>query len=191
MIEQENKAVLSRRRVELIEASQKPSISHAERSRLQNELSVVNAKLKAINIAEAAQLRQAANQRKIAGLEEAQANAERAAARAQARAQANGNGQAHHDEDPDDDAAEDDDPGQTAAIDGWIDAVLLRGDVEFTRTSAGKITIVDAPFGGQVIQLLGTLIDGIYAAARGQELPDLPTPAPKAPKKPAGKPKKR
>jgi hypothetical protein len=180
----EDKDTLATKRAELIEASQKPSIPHAERSRLQNELSIVNAKLKAINIAEAAQLRQAAHQRKIAGLEEAKANAARAAERAQPKT--NGNARAPRDEEND----EDDDPGQTAAIDGWIDAVLLRHDVEFSRSPEGTLAVKDTPE-ADVWALVGVLVDAVYAAARGQELPDLPTPARKAQKKVGAKPKKR
>jgi hypothetical protein len=95
-----------------------------------------------------------------------------------------------HDDDDDDDDADDDDEGQTAAIDGWIDALLLRHDIEFARTRIG-ITIDVPP---KLVAVIGALIDGIYAAARGQELPELPpaVPKPAKPTKPTkAKPKKR
>lgn len=164
MIDQEDKVSLARRRAELVEtlATQLPI---EERVRIQGALSLINAKIKAINTTSAAQQKAAADRRKVAGLAEAQANAVRARARV--------NGTAAPEEDP---QGKDDDPGQTEAIDAWIDAVLLRHDVEFTRSRVGKLTIDVAPKWGT--NVIGALIEGIYAAARGQELPDLPSVAP-------------
>ena len=173
MIEEEDKVSLTRKRAELVESLATPLPLEA-RVRSQGELSVINAKIKALNTTSAAQLKAAADRRKALGLAEAQANAARARARL--------NGTVAPEEDP---GNEDDDPGQTEAIDGWIDALLLRHDIEFTRSRAGKLTIDVAPKWANVF---GALIEGVYAAARGQELPDLPIAAPKAPK---AKPKKR
>ena len=170
MIEEEDKVSLTRKRVELVERLAAASPPE-ELIRIQGELRVINAKIKAINTTAAAQLKAAADRRKVAGMAEAQANAARASAKV--------NGTVAPEEDP---GNEDDDPGQTEAIDGWIDAVLLRHDVEFTRSRTGKLTLVAAP------KVIEALIDGVYAAARGQELPDLP---PATPKKPRPKPKKR
>lgn len=163
----EDKVSLARSRAELIEGLKAVSLSTEERVRLQGELSITNAKIKALNTTEAAQLKAAADRRKIAGLTEAQINA------ARARTKINGSTL------PEDDESEDDDPGQTAAIDGWIDAVLLRNDVDFARSPIGKLTLLVDPKWAAVF---GMLIDGIYAAARGQELPDLPSAPPKAQK---------
>lgn len=168
MIE-EDKVTLMRTRAELIE-SLAARLSNDDRVRTQTELSVVNAKIKALNTIEAARLKAAADRRKAAGLAEAQANA--------ARARINGPRV--------DDLPEEAPPGQTEVIDGWIDAVLLRHDIDFTRTRAGTLTIDGA---AKWASVLGMLIDGIYATARGQELPPLPNPEPK-PTKPA-KPRKR
>ena len=173
MIE-EDKVSLTRQRVELVESLATP-LPPEERVRIQGEISVLNAKLKALNTTSAAQLKATADRRKAAGLAEARANATRARARI--------NGGAVIDDEP-----EDDDPGQTEAIDGWIDAILLRHDVEFTRSSTGKLTIDVAPKWGKWADVIRALIEGVYAAARGQELPDLPRAAPKAAK---AKPKKR
>ena len=137
-----------------------------ERERVQGALAAINAQIKALNTTEAARLKAAADRRKAVGLAEAQANADRA------RVKIGGTPEPE-------DAPEDDDPGQTSAIDGWIDAVLLRHDVTFTRARDGKLTIHDAP----CAPVLGMLVDGIYATARGQELPDLPILPKKAPKK--------
>jgi len=182
MIE-EDKVTLTRTRAELVEslAGQLPT---AERVRIQGELSLVNAKIKALNTIQAAQLKATADQRKIAGLTEAQANAARAAAR---RGLIVPSTSAPIGDDADDD------PGQTAAIDGWIDAALLRNDVDFTRDARGRVTLTSDPSRPHVPQKLAVtielLINGIYATTRGQELPDLPSPPPKAPN-PAKVPKK-
>jgi len=173
VIEEEDKVSLTRKRVELVESLATP-LPPEEHVRVQGEISVINAKIKALNTMAAVRLKVTADRRKALGLAEAQANAARARARV--------NGTVAPEEDP---GNEDDDPGQTEAIDGWIDAILLRHDVEFTRSRAGKLTIDVAPKWANVF---GTLIEGVYAAARGQELPDLPSAAPKAPK---AKPKKR
>jgi len=175
MIEEEDKVSLAHKRAELIEALAATTLP-TKLIRIQGELRVINAKIKAINTTAAAQLKAAADRRKVVGLTEFQANTTRALGKVSGRM-------------PQDNAVPDlevdDDPGQTGAIDGWIDAVLIRNDVEFTRSRAGKITIdVTSKWTG----VISTLIDGIYAAARGQELPDLPAIAPKAQRP---KPKKR
>ena len=189
MIE-EDKVTLTRTRAELVDRLATAQLLPPDRVRIQGELSIINAKIKALNTTEAAMNKAAADQRKIAGLAEAQANAQRAVARAQAKHGApstppkfqgpgvlhGGHNGGHAFGSQGDD---DDDPGQTVAIDGWIDAVLLRHDVPFTRSRAGKLSIVGSPGWAPVI---GMLIDGIYAAARGQELPDLPRDEPKNPK---------
>ncbi|HSX22416.1 MAG TPA: hypothetical protein VLE97_06525 [Gaiellaceae bacterium] len=194
----EDKVQLTRQRAELIEklSTQIPTDT---RVRIQGELALINAKIKAINTTTAAKLKADADRRRVAGLAEAQANAARARANAGLSV---GLDFEHHFRD---DLAcpacgtdssvgcvagagsEDDDPGQTSAIDSWIDAVLLRHDVEFTRSRGGKLTLPAAP------AVLLVLIDGIYAAARGQELPDLPATPAKAEKPPkaAAKQKKR
>lgn len=161
---EEDKVALAHKRAELVEILKAP-LPNEERVRIQGELSIINAKIKAINTTAAAQLKADADRRKVASLAAAQTNI------AAARARVNGTFTP--------DPQEDDDPSQTEAIDGWIDAVLLRHDVEFTRSRDGKLTLDVTPKWAQV---LGTLIDGIYAAARGQELPDLPSAAPKAAK---------
>ncbi len=209
MIE-EDKVTLMRTRAELVEQLAAQLAPH-DRIRIQGELSIVNAKIKAINTTEAAQLKAAADRRKVAGLAEAQANAGRAIARVQAKHGGSwpssppgtpGHGDPINkqsvrdrqatpgDDGPDDD---DDDPGQTRAIDGWIDAVLLRHDVDFTRDARGGLMLTSDPSRPHVPQNLAAVIEvlvtGIYAAARGQELPDLPiAPAQKNPK--AAKPPK-
>ena len=176
MTEHDDKVTLTRKRAELID-SLKPTLSPEERVRIQGELSLVNARIKAINTISAAQDKAAADRKRIAGLAEANANAARARAHA---------GLVHHYRDnlacpacgTDSTVGcivgshdDDDDPGQTSAIDSWIDAVLLRHDVDFTRSPEGDLSLDVAPKWAAVI---GTLVDGVYAAARGQELPDLP-----------------
>lgn len=160
-IDQEDKVELSRKRAELVELSLQP-LPAEERVRVQGELSVINAKIKALNTMAAARLKADADRRKAVGLAEAQANA--------ARARAKIHGTAAQD-DPEDEP-EDNDPGQTAAIDGWIDAMLLRNDVDFTRSADGTLSLDVAPKWAVVI---GMLVEGLYAAARGGELPDLPS----------------
>ena len=169
----EDKVSLARKRAELIEGLKRVPLSTEDRVRLQGELSITNAKIKALNTTEAAQLKAAADRRKVAGLAEAQANTARARAHAGLY------------DTPND---EDDDPGQTAAIDGWIDAVLLRHDVDFSRGATGALRLTSDPSRPHVPQNLAAaielLVTGLYAAARGKELPDLPRAAPKAPKAP-------
>jgi len=187
----EDKVALSRKRAELVENLATP-LSTEARVCVQGELSVVNAKIKVLNTTAAAQLKAAADRRKVAGLTEAQANAERA------RSKINGGGNEPEDE------TEDDDPGQTAAIDGWIDAALLRHDVDFVRDAKGRLMLTNdpkrsAPMPQKLAATIELLVAGIYAAARGQELPDLPSPtaegratyAPKPKAAPKAKPKKR
>lgn len=157
-IHQEDKVELSRKRAELVELSLQP-LPPEERVRIQGELSVINAKIKALNTLAAAKLKADADRRKALGLAEARAGL------ARARAKIHGGG-------PNEDEPEDDDPGQTAAIDGWVDAMLLRNDVDFTRSEDGTLSLDVAPKWAIVI---GMLIEGLYAAARGGELPDLPS----------------
>jgi hypothetical protein len=195
MIE-EDKAALSRLRADLVESLTAP-LSNEDRVRVQGELSVVNARIKALNTTEAARLKAAADRRRAAGLAEAQGNAARAAIKSPGSWPSSAPGESGFGDPinkrsirdragtPGDDD-EDDDPGQTAAIDGWIDAVLVRHDVDFTRSRAGTLAINADPKWATV---LWTLIDGIYAATRGQELPPLPSTAPRPPK--SAKPKKR
>lgn len=177
------KQALKDKRVALIKRLEKP-MSPDERERLQGDLRLVNAQLKALHTTEAAQLKAAADRRKAAGMAEQHANTQRAIERAKAKV----NGDTTPDEN---EADEDDDPGQTATIDGWIDALLLRNDVDFTRSKDGALSLeVDAKWAA----VIGTLIDGVYAAARGQELPELPSAelrAVKAAKMSKTKPKKR
>jgi len=179
----EDKVSLARKRVELVERLNTP-LSTEDLVRLQSELSITNAKIKALNTTEAARLKAAADRRKVAGLVEAQANTARARANA-----------GLHNETPND-GNDDDDPGQTAAIDGWIDAVLLRHDVEFTRDAKGALMVTNdpkrrAPMEQPLAAAIELLVTGVYAAARGQELPELPqAPARVRPAK-APKPKKR
>lgn len=185
----EDKVSLARKRAELIEklnSTQSPE----RRLHLQGELSITNAKIKALNTTEAAQLKAAADRRKVAGLAEAQANTARARANA-----------GLYVEPPID--VEDDDPGQTAAIDSWIDAVLLRHDIEFSRDAQGRLMVTNdpqrrAPMESNLAAAIELLVTGVYAGARGQELPDLPStpaskPTPAKPPKttPAPKSKKR
>ena len=75
---------------------------------------------------------------------------------------------------------EDDDPGQTAAIDAWIIAVFRRGGVKVHRASDGNLDILDAP--AKWVAITDALCAGIHAAARGEELPEI-TAAPKERKK--------
>lgn len=160
MIALEDKVTLSHRRAELV-TSLTGTLSVEDRVRIQGELSLINAKIKAQNTMQAAQLKATADQRKVAGLAEAQANAARARARA--------NGTPPHNEPEPEEA--DEDPDQTAVIDAWIDAVLLRHDVDFTRSGTDELTLDIPPKWAAVLEVL---ITGIYAASRGQELPELP-----------------
>jgi hypothetical protein len=180
----EDKVSLARKRAELVESlAPHRQLPPEERVCLQGDLSVINAKIKALNTTEAARAKAAADRRKVAGLTEAQANASRAKAKI--------NGSVLHEDEP-----EDDDPGQTAAIDGWIDAVLLRHDVEFARDAKGRLMVTSdpkrqAPMPQNLAAAIELLVTGVYAAARGQELPELPSmPSPPKPSK-APKPKKR
>ncbi len=197
MIE-EDKLTLTTKRAELV-GSLATQLPLEDRVRIQGELSIVNAKIKALNTTEAAMNKAAADRRKVVGLAEAQANAARAVARAKHGSWPSSapgepgfgdpinrksiNGRSPPEDEGDDG---DDDPGQTTAIDAWIDAVLLRHDVNFTRSRAGKLAIVSSPgqHGEAWSSVIGMLVDAIYATARGQELPDLPSPPKKAPKKP-------
>lgn len=177
----EDKKALTQQRVSLIE-SLAGTLAPSDRVRIQGELSLINAKIKALNTTQAAKLKAAADQRKVAGLAEAQANAVRASARAQAKINRSSPGPEIDDSEeagagPIED---DDDLGQTAAIDGWIDAVLLRHDVDFKRDRDGELSLnVPKKWAG----VLKMLLAGITAAALGQELPELPNvPPPAAPR---------
>jgi len=174
----EDKPTLAAKRAALIQRLARASVE--DQLVLQAELRIVNAQIKALNTAEAARLKAEADRRKLAGMVEARNNA------ARARAKLSGGSV------PESDVAIDDDPGQTTAIDGWIDAVLLRHDIEFTRSERG-LAIVDADIPQKVINAIELLISGINAAARGQELPDLPREARAVskPQKPSKSGKKR
>ena len=221
---EEDKVTLTRTRAELIE-SLGPA-SPADRVRIQGELSIINAKIKALNTMEAATNKIAADQRKAAGLAEAQMNAQRAVARAQAkhgtpassaprrvgssveasitngRRTFAGPGVLHGGADGghafwSDGDDGDDDPGQTSVIAGWVDAVLLRHDVDFTRNAEGDLFLTSdrSQLPKNLFDTIDMLIAGLYAAARGDELPDLPalpketSKAPKASTKPSKSPK--
>lgn len=75
---------------------------------------------------------------------------------------------------------EDDDPGQTVAIGAWIDAVLKRGGVKTRRDRDGNLDLTGAP--AKWVAIVEALCSGIYAAVRGQELPEV-TVAPKEKRK--------
>jgi hypothetical protein len=164
----EDKVTLQRKRAELVEKLTKP-LSPEKRVIIQGDLSIINAKIKALNTTSAAQLKAEADRRRIKGLTEAQANAARARAKL-------GDDQEVENK-PE---IEDDDPAQTAAIDAWIIAVLQRGGVKVHRANDGNLDILDAP--AKWIGIIDALCAGIFAAARGQELPEI-TEAPKARKK--------
>ena len=183
MIE-EDKASLTYKRVKLIEALTTP-LSPEDRVHAQGELSVLNAKIKALNMTEAARLKAAATIRRSAGVAEAQANA----ARARARAQGGPSPERPETPAPGVPGEEDETLEPFAPIDSWIDAVLLRHDIDFTRAHDGKLTIHLPP---KWAAIFDTFIDGLYAATQGRELPMLPRDAPKAKKAPkTPKPKKR
>jgi hypothetical protein len=170
VIEEEDKGALTRRRVELVGSLTTP-LSVEDRIRIQEELRIINAKIKALNTTEAAQLKAAADRKRVAGMVEARANAARAQAKQRSRPSS-------APDEPDDD--DDDDPGQIAAIDAWIDAVLKRGGVKVHRASDGNLDLLDAP--AKWVAIVDALCSGIYAAARGQELPEVTT-APKEKRK--------
>ena len=123
----DDKITLVRRRAELVESLAAP-LPPEERVRVQGELSVVNAQIKALNTTEAARLKAEADRRRATGLAEAKANAARARGRSQPPAE----------------TETDDDPGQVAAIDDWIVAVLRRGGVKVHRASDGNLDVLDA-----------------------------------------------
>lgn len=173
MTVQENKVSLSHQRAELITHLTR-ALSPEVRIDIQGKLSVINAKLKALNTMQAAQLKTLADQRRIAGRAEAQANAARTGARI------------HDVSEPDAANESDEDLDPAATLDAWIDAVLLRHDVDFTRSPTGEITF-SPPL--EQVTVLKILVAGIYALSRGEELPELPSAVPR-PKK-ASKSKKR
>lgn len=153
----EDKVLLARKRAELIEGLNSAPLSTEDRVCLQGELSITNAKIKALNTTEAARLKATADRRKVAGLVEAQANTARARANA-----------GLHDETPSD-GDDDDDPAQTAAIDAWITTVLADSGVKVRRTRDG-LDFGDIP--AKWLVVLQRLRTGIHAAARGEELPE-------------------
>lgn len=166
---EEDKVALSRARAELVESLATP-LSVEERVRVQGELSIINAKIKALNTTEAARLKAEADRRKAAGLAEARANA------ARAKANLNGGDTA---EGADEDANEGDDPGQAAAIDAWIIAVLRRGGMKVRRARDGALDLIDAP--AKWVAIFDALCAGIHAVARGEELPEVAAAKPKTP----------
>ena len=169
----EDKISLARKRAELIEGLNSALLSTEDRVRLQGELSITNATIKALNTTEAARLKAAADRRKVAGLAEAQANTARARAHV-----------GLHDETPSDG---DDDPAQTAAIDAWITTVLADSGIKVRRTRDG-LDFGDIP--AKWLVVLQRLRAGIHAAARGQELPEA-EPEPEPQKPPPGTPKSK
>ena len=174
----EDKVSLAQQRAELIEKLGSNKLSPVDRARFQGDLTVINAKIKAQNTTQAAQLKAAADRRKAAGLAEAQANAARARANA---------GLAPAATSADDDSNDDDnDPGQAAAIDAWIATVLGDSGVKVRRTRDG-LDFGDVP--AKWLVVLQRLRAGLHAAARGQELPEA-EPEPEA-TPPPPKPKKR
>lgn len=178
-MDHENKETLTLQRAQLITHLAGP-LPVEDRVRLQGALSIINAKIKALNTLQAAQLKVVADQRRAAGRAEARANAARALAKP------------HGGPLPTATAAseEDGDSNPSDAIDAWIDSVLLRHDVPFTRSPANKL-VLEAPQKWQ--DLLEMLITGLYAASHDQALPELPTIAPRATapsSKRATKPKK-
>jgi hypothetical protein len=113
-VTEESKPELARKRAELVEilANARP-LPPEDRRRFQDELSIINAKIKALNTSEAIKLKATADQRKAAGMAEARANAARARANAGLSVE-----------------EEDDDPGQTKAINAWIiDVLQHQGDL--------------------------------------------------------------
>lgn len=132
-------------------------LSVEDRVRVQGELSVVNAQIKALNTMRAARLKAAADRRRATGVAEAQTNAARARARLHEPGAAS--------------ELAPDDPTKTAAIDAWIIAVLRRGGLKVSRARDGNLDILDAP--AKWVGITEALCDGIYAAARGEELPEV------------------
>jgi hypothetical protein len=153
----EDKPTLARLRAELVESLTRP-LPAPERVRIQGELSVINAKIKALNTTEAAANKAAADRRRVAGLAEARANTTRALARA-------GGNPVIVDADLDNS-----DPGPADVIEGWIDAVLLRHDVDFTRANGGDLVLVGP---AKWTAVIGALVEGLRASARAKALPEL------------------
>lgn len=145
---EESKPDLARKRAEIVEILTKP-LPTEDRVRFQGELSILNAKIKAINTTEAAKLKAAADRRKVAGMAEAQANAARARTNAGLPVE-----------------EEDDDPGQTKAIDTWIVGVLQ--DLGVQASIADGFSFEAPPKWAAIISALRA---GLHAAARGEELP--------------------
>lgn len=160
----EDKVTLTRKRAELVEILT-TELAPVERIRVQGELSVINALIKAQNTTAAAELKAAADRRKAVGLAEAQANAARARAKI---------GEAAPDEN---------DPGQITAIDTWIIGVLADSGVKVRRVRG----VLDFGCFGDIpakwLVVIQRLCDGIHAAARGEELPEAYMPEPPKAKK--------
>ena len=179
MMSEDDKVTLAQKRAELV-ASLAAPLSVEDRVRIQGELGIVNAKIKALNTTEAARLKAAADQRRVAGMAEARANADRAQAKQQTFAPGVPGVPGHGDQVDREQDETDDDPAQIAAIDAWVEAVLRRGGVKVHRASDGNLDLVDAP--AKWVAIIDALCSGIYAAARGQELPEV-TAAPKEKRK--------
>lgn len=147
---EENKVALTSKRAELIELLAKP-LPPEDRRRLQDELSILKAKIKAINTSNDIKLKAEADRRKAAGMAEARANAARARANLGL---------------PVEKIEEEDDPAQAQAIDAWIVGVLQDHDV--TSSIADGFSFEAPPKWAAIITALRA---GLHAAARGQELP--------------------
>lgn len=150
---QESRADLARRRAELVEQLTTP-LGTEDRVRVQGELSILNARIKALNTTEAARLKALADRRRVAGLAEAKANT--------ARSRANAGLTAETEDD------EDDDPGQTAAIDAWVADLLRHHGLTAYASAAAGFNFEAPPKWSAIIAALRA---AIHAAARGQELP--------------------
>lgn len=153
----EDKISLATHRADLIERLAK-QVTPEQRVALQAELSVVNAKIKMINTANAARLKADADKRKIAGLAEAANNAARARANLA--------------------TVEDLPPDRQAVVDSWVDAVLDRAGITVTADDFVAKGVPD-----ETIVAIQYLCRGIDALAAGEVLPALPNSFAKAAKK--------
>ena len=169
----EDKITLTCLRAELI-TKLTGALSPIERSRVQENLSIVNTKIKALNTIEAAQLKATADRRKAAGLAEAQANASRSRGHLRAPLSlAEVTAEIIK-------IDEEGDPALAIMIDNWIIAVLRRGGLKVQLASDGNLDILDVP--AKWVRIIDALGAGIHAAARGEPLPEV-TEAPKTAKK--------
>lgn len=157
----DDKIALTTERAKLIEQLARPALPPIDRVRLQGELSVINARIKALNTTSAARDKAAADRKRAAGMAEAQANA--------ARARAN--------------VGLEDDPGLASIIDAWFLHVLAMGGM---RAGIGDLPVAptqlaiylqDDPHMAasptKIFGILNALRDGIHAACRGEELPEI------------------